>query len=257
MKKLCFLFALMLCFSLFSCSDQKEPVSETKEPNNTSVESETTEAETDEIISKDPPNYTYVVENGHAEIVWYSGDEKEVVIPEKIDGYTVKVIKDNAFYNKRAITSITLPVHLQKLENGCFYKCFSLEKMFIPKELTEMGPNPFFRTPSLQSITVEKENPAFCDIDGVLYTKDRKTLIAFPEGMETEEYTVPDGVVEIKEDAFAYKPIYLKTVYLPDTIESTQIGFVYPDEITFAIHDNTAIKEQLVNHGVKVIDINN
>ena len=58
-----------------------------------------------------------------------------------------------------------------------------------------------FGSESLQRINVAKGNPKFASEDGVLFDKDKKTLLCFPCG-RTGTYTVPESVLTIWEDAF-------------------------------------------------------
>jgi hypothetical protein len=55
----------------------------------------------------------------------------------------------------------------------------------------------------LTSITVDSGNASYKDIDGVLFSKDGKTLIQYPRG-RTGAYTVPDGTERIGDSAFYY-----------------------------------------------------
>jgi hypothetical protein len=69
-------------------------------------------------------------------------------------------------------------------------------------------------------INVDAENPYFASVDGVLFDKEIKKLIAYPNG-RTGAYTVPDSVTEIAEYAF-YDRERITAVTLPDGL--TTIG---------------------------------
>lgn len=70
---------------------------------------------------------------------------------------------------------------------------------------------------SLERIEVDPDNPVFCSVDGVLFSKDRKTLIACP-GCKQGEYEIPDGTEEIGARAF-YMNEKLTGVYVPDSVQ--------------------------------------
>ena len=53
--------------------------------------------------------------------------------------------------------------------------------------------------------------------DGILYTKDGKTLCNYPTGKMNDSFTIPDGVTEIAASAFA-KCGSLKTVKIPPSV---------------------------------------
>lgn len=55
----------------------------------------------------------------------------------------------------------------------------------------------------VSEIKVDENNEYLTSVDGVLFTKDMSTLIAYPAGSEKESYSVPVGVEAIGENAFA------------------------------------------------------
>lgn len=82
-----------------------------------------------------------------------------------------------------------------------------------------MGNNPFSGCTELTSIYVPPENSCFAVIDNVLFEKNSKRLIIYPEGLTSSLYTVPDGVLEIGDSAFYYCRS-LSSVSLPDSLQS-------------------------------------
>ena len=58
-----------------------------------------------------------------------------------------------------------------------------------------------FESEALQRIKVAEGNPYFASEEGVLFDKEKKTLLCFPCG-RTGTYTVPESVLTIWEDAF-------------------------------------------------------
>ena len=190
-----------------------------------------------ETRSVDHPDYTYTLHNGEATVCYYSGKEEYPVIPDSLDGHKVVALGEMAFYQNESIVGITIPETVRIIESECFYKCWNLKEIYIPASVVEMGDGPFFRSASLEKITVDKDNPSFCDIDGVLYSKDKTKLLAYPEGKPGETYTVPEGVVEIYDGAFGYHPDFLKTVYLPEAVKINPDYFAFPGEIEFITVD--------------------
>ncbi len=70
----------------------------------------------------------------------------------------------------------------------------------------------------LKSINVSSSNKYFSSIDGVLYSKDRKALIAYPEG-KGSSYNIPNGVTSIGDSAFYYQD-GLSSVTIPNSVTS-------------------------------------
>lgn len=126
----------------------------------------------------------------------------------------------------------------------------------IGAEVSEIDGKAFYSCWALQKIEVDENNPYYCDVDGVLYSKDKKEIICCPcdrdaylcekygysqydengdwkepEGEEYEKYRkdvmtyiVPSTVEKIGELAFNYA--YLKDVYLPESLKTIEtLGF--------------------------------
>ena len=83
------------------------------------------------------------------------------------------------------------------------YGC-KVTDMHIPSSLTTIDGLTFGNSVNILNFTVSENNPAFSTIDGVLVSKDQTKLIRYPVGRETTKYTIPDGIEEIYDNAFAY-----------------------------------------------------
>ena len=108
------------------------------------------------------------------------------------------------------ITSITISEGVESIAGGAFRMCPYLTSVTLPSSLTNM-PSPF-GTPvsspfggciSLTSIEVASDNPSFMSENGVLFNKEKTTLVSFPCGKKGS-YTIPDGITTIGEDAFDF-----------------------------------------------------
>jgi hypothetical protein len=118
-----------------------------------------------------------------------------IKLPERLD-----FIDDNAFEGCTGLTNIELPESLNSIGNA-FKDCTGLTNIKLPKSLTSIGDQVFEGCKNLAEITVDKNNPAFCAIDGVMFDKAMTTLLWFPEGKKGR-YAIPDGITGIKIDAF-------------------------------------------------------
>ena len=99
-------------------------------------------------------------------------------------------------------------------EEGCRIKTLVLPASFRSFELEDHC----LYFSKIERFEVDPENPFFCAIDGVLFSKDRKVLAAYPQGRPDKSYTVPDGVLEIGPYAF-YTNRNLTSVFLPDSVQ--------------------------------------
>lgn len=67
---------------------------------------------------------------------------------------TVKRIETRAFLSCYALEDITLPQGVEYIGNNCFYDCDSLTEFIIPDSVTEMGENVFNQCNKLSSLTI-------------------------------------------------------------------------------------------------------
>ncbi len=144
-------------------------------------------------------DYMYILmEDGTAEITRYNGTEVQVVIPHTIDGYTVSSIGKIAFDLRINLTTIFIPDSVERVETPFCYWCDNLE-----------------------NIVVSPNHPTFTVFDNVLFSKDEKCLIYFPEGKKAYSYQIPSGI-EIIEDYAFYRCSNLFNIFIPDSV--TTIG---------------------------------
>jgi len=166
--------------------------------------------------------FRYSVENDTVIIRTYKDKStvKSLVIPDEIDGLPVVKVADFGAFNATSLLSIT-----------------------IGKNVREIGGWAFTNNTSLKEFIVDPGNEYFVAVDGVLFSKELKTLIYYPikKGVTVDKdgkvtgkasYTVPAGVETIRTKAF-YKCGDLETVVLPD-------GLVTIEEKAF--HKATALK---------------
>ena len=124
-------------------------------------------------------------------------------------------------FQETALKSIKLPESLTTLGNKAFNMCNNIISVFIPKNVNSIGVTVWGNTNSeLTEYVVHPENQKYTSEDGVLYTKDKKTLVSCPV-RKPGVYTVPEGVVTLAEHAFDSS----KTgVILPSTLRTIGDG---------------------------------
>lgn len=129
----------------------------------------------------------------------------------------VQKIGKSAYSNNQKIQKVIIPEGVVEIEKWAFVGCSELAVIEIPQSLLNIGEGVFGRCPKIENIIVHSANTNYKSIDGSLYSKDGRTLICYARGKRQTEFTVPDGVVEIAEEAFAYSE-YLQEVKTPSSL---------------------------------------
>lgn len=129
---------------------------------------------------------------------------------------SVITIGERAFYYCDKLSSVTIGESVTSIGAVAFSSCFNLTSVTIPASVTTIGNDPFIACTSLTSIHVAEANPAYASVDGVLFSKDKTTLIMFPAGKEGA-YEIPQGVTDISQDAFYYC-LSLTSVTIPASV---------------------------------------
>lgn len=111
-------------------------------------------------------------------ITKYKGTDTKIIIPEKIDGYTVKTLSTYVFKECTKLTHVYLPMGVN-VSGQTFAECRSLE-----------------------AIEVAPDHESYVSENGVLYNYDKTTLLAYPNALEGE-FTIPETVLTIGGYAFS------------------------------------------------------
>ena len=165
------------------------------------------------------------LDDGRVKITGYNGGAETVVIPDTIDGKSVTSIGRRAFEGCTNLKSITIPNSVTEMGrrafSGCssligiaipdnvteigkyaFDGCKSLTSITIPDGVTSIGDGAFYNCSSLTEIKVASENSNYVSVNGVLYNKDKTTIICYPAGKKGNNYKIPDGVTKVDSSAF-------------------------------------------------------
>ena len=148
-----------------------------------------------------------------------------------------KVVKDET----KPITSV------RQFTLNCDDK---IKTIYIGPDVLKIDGKAFYSCWALQNIEVDENNPNYCDVDGVLYNKDKTEILCYPcdhdeylrqkYGYEAElyrndvtpeyekdiqTYVVPSTVKKIGEMCFNYAN--LRYIYFPEGLETIETLAVF------------------------------
>lgn len=145
---------------------------------------------------------------------------KSITLPNSITS-----IGSTAFQNCIGLTNLIIPNSVISIGVSSFNGCTSLNNLMLGTSVTTIGDNAFNGCTKLASITipaslstigsksfanwwgvkefiVDSDNLSYSSVDGVLFNKNKTTLILFPKDAIT--YTIPGTVTTIGGEAFQY-----------------------------------------------------
>ena len=189
--------------------------------------------------TKDEENDDVVVDIPHNQI-WYTSIDGEIVEPNDPAAFNVNIIS-NTYIDGKGV--IKFDGDLTEVGYKAFYgcvdcvtNCYNLTSFILPQSVTSICEHAFDGCRNLQSVTISDKvthigecaficctglkefNSKFASEDGRCLIIDGVLNSFAPAGLT--EYTIPDGVTEIGEQAF--RICGLKNIAIPDSV--TTIG---------------------------------
>lgn len=131
--------------------------------------------------------------------------------------------RDNVYtvtpwYNSQKQTEVILCDGVKSIGSYAFYRCNNVQMLALPKTVSTIGNRAFYRSTALQEISVSPDNETYCSVNGVLYSKDKTTLLIYPSGKTDASYDIEDGTKIVSDYAFSYNDS-LNTVNLSDSLK--------------------------------------
>jgi len=111
---------------------------------------------------------------------------------------------------------------MTSIDSSAFTSCANLISITIPNSVTRIGESAFYSCTSHTVITVDSGNTSYSSEEGILYNKNKSTLIRYPAGKTDGIFTIPDSVTGIEMYAFQ-SCVYLTEVNIPGSV--TSIGY--------------------------------
>ena len=202
----------------------------------------------------------------------------------------VEEFGEGAFSNCKNLKYVYLNPKITCIPDRAFEGCTSLKSLAIPSRTTSISPTAFNGCTSLQEFSVDYSpiiHEGIIEADpniglggetdymsnyfinqGVLFSRDGKTLIRFPIAKYAENYVLPDSVDEIADYAF-YGAMNLKSFTLPQSLKRigkhafdgcTVSSITFPDSLDtideYAFTDCSGLTSLVLPKHIKVIGHN-
>ena len=175
--------------------------------------------------------YTYSIKgNGTVSIIDYdwSNSSGDIYIPSMLDGYTVTTIGEEAFADGKKVSNnnslVVIPDSITIIGDKAFYNS-PVSAVKIPVTVQSIGKGAFAYCNITQFI-VDQNQPYFTTVDGVLYDKRNKALLAHPQKKSISS-KIPEGIVSISDYAFSGMTIGAK-----GTAEALCLTDILPSSLT-------------------------
>jgi hypothetical protein len=111
---------------------------------------------------------------------------------------SVTTIKHEAFYACKSLKTVEIPAKVSTIQYEAFYFCDSLTSVNISSSLVSFERNCFNPT---AGFTVDPKNLYFSALDGILYNKNKTSLLQCPNS-KSGGFSIVPTVVTIGADAF-------------------------------------------------------
>ena len=132
-------------------------------------------------------------------------------------GNGVPSIGSQTFDACYSLTNVTIGNSVTSIGSAAFNAC-GLTSITIPYNVTNISSDALGDCTSLSAITVDSLNSVYSSVDGVLFDKNKTTLIRCPGG-RSGSYTIPNSVTNIGNAAFG-NCISLVSITIPNSVIS-------------------------------------
>jgi hypothetical protein len=199
-----------------------------------------------------PINGTPFLKNQPGVVVYFS--DWAVYVKGKPKGtLTIKEgtygISTGTVDNHINVTEVVLPQSLKVLGFEAF-TTIGITKLEIPAGCTTIGGNVARECPFFTEYIVAESNPNYTAVDGVLYSKDMKTLENYPSGKPGEIFVCPSGVEKVRTCAFLSNQ-RLKHIYFQEGLKDIEMNALRDQLLETVSFPSSFTSSSIILHGCK------
>lgn len=172
----------------------------------------------DVVLPPEIPGFTYTVQGDTINIIEYVGNDKIVVVPEKIAvpnsemTFYITSIDRNAFWECKHLREIVIPEGVKSIGEYAFCRCYSLSRIIMNKGIESIDRYAFYNCESLFEIIIP---------EGMRSIGER----AFASCYSLTNVVLPKNYVDIADNAFEGTPIKtIKSNLYEDVKESNSMA---------------------------------
>jgi len=200
---------LITIIILLTGCTQSKTSSQTESFESLQASSETESAKSSSAVTSDlniksNDEYKYEIVDNSVTIVEYIGSAKDIVVPDTIDGYSVKVIGEYAFWGRHGIKSLQLPDSIEVIEKSAFEQT-GIKKFVFPPKVTVISESVFYES-------------------------------------ELGSVVLPEHVKVIEGGAFGLT--YITEIFIPDSVTTFDDGFYDCFRSLVILYDNNPLVPQ-------------
>lgn len=121
------------------------------------------------------------------------------------------------FPSTKDVKVFTVPDTVTYIREMAFGFSNKIQKLKIGEQVYGSLEGTLSTCSALEEVVVSENNEKYCSEDGVLFSKDRSTLLAYPAQKKGRSYVIPQGVTAIGEYAF-YSWDNLEELEVPESV---------------------------------------